>query len=161
MYIRDYLQSHHVWFEMFLQRPAATASHRAQSVHLPGRQVAKGVLVRAGDRYVLAVLPATTRIDLVRLSQVLDELSVRVATEQEVESVFADCERGAIPPFGTLYGLTTVLDRRLAAGSEFVCVGNLRHEGLRLRLADYEAIERPLLACFAVSHEPAPRRRAG
>jgi Ala-tRNA(Pro) deacylase len=160
MYVRDYLQSRHVAFEMFLQRPAASASRRAQCMHVPGRRVAKSVLVRAGERYMLAVLPATARIDLNRLSQVLDGLPVRVATEDEVGRVFADCERGAIPPFGRLHGLTTILEVSLADGGEFVCVGNQRHEGLRLRFQDYEAIEAPLRARFADDPRPAPRRRA-
>jgi Ala-tRNA(Pro) deacylase len=161
MYISDYLLSRHIGFELFLQRPAATASRRAQSVHVPGRQVAKGVLVSADGRFVLAVLPATAWIDLRRLSQVLDVGVVRVATEEEVGLVFADCERGAIPPFGRLYGLPTVVEASLAESDELLCVGNQRHEGLRLRFSDYEAVEAPLRAHFAVTNDPAPRRRAG
>ena len=161
MSIRDYLQNRHIGFELFLQRPAATASRRAQNVHVPGRHVAKGVLVSAGERFVLAVLPATTRIDLRLLSQVLDVGTVRVATEDEVGLVFADCERGAIPPFGRPYGLSTVVEASLAESVELLCVGNQRHEGVRLRFSDYEAVEAPLRAHFAVANDPTPRRRAG
>jgi prolyl-tRNA editing enzyme YbaK/EbsC (Cys-tRNA(Pro) deacylase) len=125
MNIRDFLVSREVWFETLLHRPVPSASRRAQTVHVPGRQVAKGVLVRAGESYVLAVLPSTTRIDTERLSQVLDGLPVALATEDEVEQVFGDCERGALPPFGRLYGVRTIVDASLAAGAEIVCVGNL------------------------------------
>jgi Ala-tRNA(Pro) deacylase len=114
---------------------------------------------------VLAVLPATARIDLDRLAEVLDGRAVRIATEDEVERIFADCERGALPPFGRLYGLTTVVDTSLAGGSEIVFVANARHEGVRMRYLDYEAIEAPVQARFAMTTVPrSPRpthRRAG
>lgn len=165
MSIREFLQGRKVSFQWLLHRPVPGASRFAQSLHVPGRQVAKGVLVRAGDAFVLAVLPSTTRVDLARLSQVLGGCPVRLASEAEVESVFTDCERGAIPPFGRLYGLTTVVDARLAEGADLVCLGNQRHEALRLSFRDFEALVEPVRAHFATEiaprHERAPSRRAG
>jgi Ala-tRNA(Pro) deacylase len=158
MCIRDYLRDRRVWFETMLHAPSSSATKLAQSVHVPGRIVAKGVLVRAGAEYALAVLPATMRIDLERLAQVLDAREVRIATEDEVERVFGDCERGALPPFGRLYGLTTVVDASLAAGPEIVFVANARHEGVRMRFRDYEAIEAPVRARFALAIAPKRRR---
>jgi Ala-tRNA(Pro) deacylase len=150
MNIRDYLESHQVWFETLLHRPAPSASRRAQSVHVPGQKVAKAVLLRAGDGYVLAVLPAVTRVDLLRLSAILEGLPVSLASEDELAGIFGDCERGALPPFGRLYGLRTLVDASLTGGSEIVCLGNLRHEDLRIRYRDYESIERPSVARFAI-----------
>ena len=151
MNIQEYLQSQHVGFQTVLHQPVPSSSRLAGSLHVPGRQVAKAVLVKTGAGYVLAVLPATARIDLARLSDVLDGAAVALASEDEAERVFDDCERGALPPFGRLYGLTTVVDTSLAAGSEIVCVGNARHEGLRLRYRDFEAIENPTRARFATT----------
>lgn len=161
MSIHSYLQSSRVSFATFLQRPAATSSRRARSVHLPGRMVAKGVLVQAGERYLLAVLSSTERIDLARLSEVLGGLPARLADEDEVARVFGDCERGAVPPFGRAYGLPTLLESGLTTVAELVCVGNQRHEGIRLSLADYESIEGPLRARFAATDRRERRRRAG
>jgi Ala-tRNA(Pro) deacylase len=107
MCIREYLRSRHIPFETLLHQPTPSATKLAQSVHVPGRQVAKSVLLRTADRFVLAVLPATHRIDLTRLAYVLDCPELRLATEDEVEHVFNDCERGTLPPFGRLYGLKT------------------------------------------------------
>ena len=149
MMIRSYLQSRAVDFDFLLHRPTHSATHLAGSLHVPGRSVAKGVLVRAGDGYVLAVLPATHRVDLPRLAEVLHVDEARIATEAEVERVFADCEPGALPPFGRLYGLTTVLDLNLALGSDLTFIANQRHEGVRMRFADYEAIEAPIEAYFS------------
>ncbi len=150
MTIRSYLQSRSVDFDFLLHRPTHSATDLAGSLHTPGRSVAKGVLVRAGDAYVLAVLPATRRVDTAQLSQILGVADVRIATEPEVETVFTDCEPGALPPFGRLYGLTTVLDLSLAGDPNMTFVANMRHEGVRMRFLDYEAIEAPLEASFSV-----------
>jgi Ala-tRNA(Pro) deacylase len=164
MSIRDFLESRHVWFESMLHRPAPTASKRANVIHVSGHRVAKGVLIKAAGGDALVVLPATHRIDLARLAGVLGEPEVRIATEAEVERVFANCELGALPPFGRLYGLKTVVDVNLDAGGEFFFLANARHEGMRMRYPDYEAIEAPIrasVATAAASRPPLPDRRAG
>jgi Ala-tRNA(Pro) deacylase len=156
MIIRDYLQSRHVWFETLLHCPAPTATKMAHCVHVPGRSVAKAVLIKTGGSYALAVLPSTSRIDLGRLSQVLEGQDIRLATEDEAEQVFGDCERGALPPFGRLYGMRTVVETSLAGNPEIVFVANLRHEGVRMRYTDYETVEAPIQARFATpSHRQA------
>lgn len=151
MSIVEYLHSHRVRFETLLHRPASTATKLAQSVHVPGRGVAKTVLVKAGERYCLAVLPSTSRIDLDRLGQSLGvpASSVSLAAEDELLRVFGDCEPGIVPPFGRLYGLTTVVDTSLSGSAEIVLPANLRHLGLRMRYRDFEAIESPHRARFA------------
>lgn len=158
MGISDYLRTRHIPFQTLLHEPATPATKLARSVHVPGRHVAKAVLVKTETSYVLAVVPATHRIDLVRLGEVIDEPALRLATEDELERVFNDCERGALPPFGRLYGVQTVVDNSLTEGAEFVFEGNLRHEGVRMRFRDYEAIEAPLCASFATAIQP-PRPR--
>jgi Ala-tRNA(Pro) deacylase len=164
MYIRDYLRDRHIRFELLLHRPATSSARMAESVHVPGRNVAKGVLIRAGRFFVLAVLPATHRVDLDKLGGLLGVADLTIATEAEVMTIFNDCERGALPPFGRLYGLTTIVDSNLAGGSEVVFVGNSRHEGMRMRFEDYEALESPMRGRFAFMISPkqrASRRRAG
>lgn len=164
MYISDYLRSRGIPFVTLLHRPVPSAARFAQSVHVPGSGVAKGVLLRTENWYVLAVVAATYRVDIGRLAEVLGVSSLSLATEDEVESVFVDCERGALPPFGRLYGLTTVVDAQLAAQAEIVVEGNTRHEGIRLRFSDFEAIVEPIRARFAIEINPArrpPARRAG
>lgn len=160
MYIGEYLHSRKVPFELMLHQPAPSASRLAQTIHVPGRHVAKTVLVRADEKFVLTVLPATHRVDLDRLAAVLGASEVRLATEDEVEQVFNNCERGALPPFGRLYGLKTLVDTSLARGSELVFEGNLRHEGLRMRYRDYEAIEAPIRARFTTATAPRRERAA-
>ena len=151
MYVEDYLRSQHVWFETLLHRPASSATKLASSVHVPGRGVAKTVLVKAGEKFVLAVLPATARIDLDRLGRVLgiDSSQLRLASRDEILQTIGDCEPGVIPPFGRLYGLETIMDDSLADNPTIVFGANTRHQGMRMRFSDYEALEEPVRAVFA------------
>ena len=164
MLIRDFLQARSIRFESLLHAPSHSAAHLAGSVHVPGRSVAKSVLIRSEENFVLAVLPATHRIDLVKLAAVLGVGLVWIATEAEVEVIFADCEPGALPPFGRLYGMRTLVDASLAGSAEVVFVANTRHEGVRMRFQDYERIEIPTKARFASpidAGRPRRQRRAG
>ena len=96
-----------------------------------------------------------------------DPSEVRLATIDEVARRFPNCEPGALPPFGRMYGISTVLDASLAAQSEIAFAGHTRHEGLRMRFADFEAVESPIRAefaapiCPAPAPSPRPHRRAG
>ncbi len=157
MTIREYLRKQSIPFSVILHAPAPSASRVAQAVHLSGQKVAKAVLFRSGTDFLLAVLPATHRVSLGRLAEVLGRPDVRLATEEELDRVFPDCEHGALPPFGRLYGLQTIVDSSLAASGEILIEGNFRHEGLRMRFRDFEQVESPQRARFA--EETTPRRR--
>jgi Ala-tRNA(Pro) deacylase len=166
MAIREYLLSRRVHFEHLMHQPAASASRRAQCLHVPGRIVAKTVLVRTAEGFRLAVLPSTHRIDLERLERLLEEPQLRLASEDEIAAVFGDCERGAVPAFGHLYGVPTIVDTILAGDSEIIVEGNSRHESLRLRYRDFAQLEGPRRGRFAVLTTPPPRpaprcRKAG
>jgi Ala-tRNA(Pro) deacylase len=165
MTIRDFLRGESVWHQLVLHQPSASSSRRAHFLGLPGRFVAKTVLLSAGGRYVLAVLPATHRVDLPRLAEFLRVDDLRVACEEDLMRIFADCELGAIPPFGRLYGVPTVIDASLSGMCEIVVPGQARHEGIRIRYRDFETLERPVRSRFAVQAAPRsprhPRRKAG
>jgi Ala-tRNA(Pro) deacylase len=151
MYIHDFLRSRGVWFETLLYQPASSSAKRARNARITGRRVAKAVLVRAGDSFVLAVLPASCTIDLDRLSQVVGSptADIRLATSEEVLAVFPDCEPGVVPPFGRLYGLSTVVDSGFSEIGDIVVSANTRHEGLWMHFRDFAAIEGPEQASFS------------
>lgn len=158
MTICEFLRGRNVPHATLLHRPSPSSTYRAQSVHVAGASVAKAVLVRAGSGYVLAVLPSTHRIDLERLGAALRATGLTIATEDEVEATFRDCERGAVPPFGSRYNLTTIVDASLSAGHEIVIEANVRHEAIRIRYRDFEALEKPIRARFADPVTPRRRR---
>lgn len=155
--IRDYLNGHRVRFEVVLHPPVPSAARLAGSAHVPGRGVAKSVLVKAGSDLVLAVLPSTHRIDLDRLGRELSVASVELAGVNDLERVFHDCQPGALPAFGRPYGVPTVLDASMLGGGEILFGGNTQVEGVRMRLTDYERVEAPSHARFA---EPITPRQA-
>ena len=155
MRIQDYLANQHVLFEVLLHPPTSSATRLARSVHVPGHRVAKAVLVSAGDAFVMCVLPSTHRVDLAKLGAVLNPPALpRIATEAEVASLFHDCEPGALPPFGSIYGLTTLVDATLEGCESIVFEANTRYESVRMRFRDYEKAERIRKLRFAAPIAP-------
>lgn len=111
--LNDFLDQHAVTYQVVHHPHSDSASRSAEAAHIPGDAVAKAVLLVEEDtQYRLAVVPATRRVKLGQLHRLLGE-HVGLATEDEVASVFADCERGAIPALGPAYGLETLVDDTL------------------------------------------------
>ena len=135
----------------FSHRPASSAARLAGTGQVPGRCVAKTVVIRTGETFVLAVLPATSRVDLDRFASAvrMDRALVRLATAGEIDAIFHDCEPGTIPPFGRLYGLRTVVDASLQELGMAVFRTNARHQGLRMAFRDFEGLEEPMPAQFS------------
>ena len=95
----------------------SNSTHTAQAAHVPGARVAKSVVLEDGDKYLMAVVPATDHVDLGALHRRLGR-AIGLATEEEVAKVFADCEPGAVPPFGQVYGIETILDEAFVDAEE-------------------------------------------
>jgi Ala-tRNA(Pro) deacylase len=148
MGVAEFLTDHQVPFETIYHAPAYSAQKRAKVLHTPGKQVAKCVLLVGASGYLLAVLPATRQIDLKRLGEQLEE-DVRIAEDREVAWVFRDCEWGVASPFGTLYGLSTVLEESVERDAVLIFEGRLHAESVRLLCRDYETLERPRRLRFA------------
>jgi Ala-tRNA(Pro) deacylase len=156
MNVRDFLTRQGVDFEVIQHAETFDAQHMAHEIHVSGHQVAKTVLLRAdgGYRHFLAVLPASARVDLRLLQLVLGGSRVELATESEVGMVCRDCQLGAIPPFGSFFGVQTMLDRSLQDHDWIVFEGNSHRESIRMRLCDFIRLESPLITDFAVSAGP-------
>lgn len=112
-----YLQSQDVAYDLLHHEHTATSLEAAQAAHVPGDQLAKTVVLEDDGGFVMAVLPATRRIDLGELHRQLNR-RLGLATEAEVSSLFIDCEVGAVPPIGTAYGIETIVDDSLAEQPE-------------------------------------------
>jgi Ala-tRNA(Pro) deacylase len=95
------------------------------------------------------VLPATKRVDLQRLSHCLGDSHLELATEGDVAKHCPDCEVGVLPPFGSQYGLNTVMDESLSEDGEIVFEANNHHEAIRMKVSDFRFIEQPLVCSFA------------
>ncbi len=148
MRIPDILAERHVPFETIVHPPAFTAQKRAKFLHLPGAQVAKCVLLVGAKGRVLAVLPASRQIDMERLAEALGG-PVRVADTDEVADTFRDCEWGVVAPFGTLYGVPTLIDESLSSDALIVFETTTHAEAIRMRCRDFEELEQPRRLRFA------------
>jgi len=126
--VSEFLHSHEVDFTVVPHRPTVTSMETAEAAHVPGDAVAKAVVLEDGERYVLAVIPATHRLDAIALEGLLDR-EVRMVGEQDFSVLFRDCRRGAVPAIGNAYGVTTVVDVALASRSDvYIEAGD--HENL-------------------------------
>jgi Ala-tRNA(Pro) deacylase len=115
--LRSYLDRRGLQFEEIPHARAMCAVHAAKAAQVAREQVAKAVLVQAGDNYMLAVVPASRQVRFDRLQSWLGR-PVRLAEERESEDLFADCDLGAIPPVGGAYDLETVMDDSLLDADE-------------------------------------------
>ncbi|MCB1723708.1 MAG: YbaK/EbsC family protein [Gammaproteobacteria bacterium] len=111
--LEEYLVSRAIAFDVIEHPHTNSAMRAAEAAHVPGDQVAKPVLLGDEHSYLLAVIPATHRLELDRLNQMLAR-SLEMLPEEEVEATFSDCERGAIPAIGDAYGVDVVIDPILA-----------------------------------------------
>lgn len=151
MSIKHFLQRRHVPFEVLTHPEAYDAQHLAQALHTPGRAVAKTVLLRADHarHYIVAVLPATHRIDFEALGAFLGGTPPELATELEIAERCPDCEIGVLPPFGSHYGAQTIVDRSLTVDEHISFESDSHTEAIRMKYADYYDFERPSVADFA------------
>lgn len=148
--LEKYLQEKGVRFDTMTHPVAHTAQEVAAAQHVPGRQLAKVVLVDADGQLVMLVLPASHRVEFPKLKPLLKAKKVRLAREEEFGGAFTDCEVGAMPPFGNLYDLPCYVENSLAEAGEIVFkVGN-HTTSMKVRFSDYKKLVKPEIAEFAV-----------
>ncbi|MFQ5780502.1 MAG: aminoacyl-tRNA deacylase [Nitrospiria bacterium] len=140
-----------------------TAPEWAQSIHAPGREVAKVVIVRTGycegdPRYVMAVLPSHRQPDLIRFAMVVGESSVSLATESELKFLFPDCEAGAMPPFERFYGMSVYVDESLAREPVIFFQAGSHRQVIEMRYKDFVSLVHPVLERFAMGPFNRPNR---
>lgn len=147
--LRKYLEEHHVKYVTLSHSPAFTAQEIAASAHVPGRELAKTVMVKLDGRMAMVVLAAPDRVSARRLKEVSGAKEVELASEKEFADIFPRCEVGAMPPFGNLWDLAVFADSRLRE-DEHICFNAGTHtELVKLPFADFERLVRPTVAELA------------
>jgi Ala-tRNA(Pro) deacylase len=139
----EYLEQNKVWFVHMSHARAYTAQEIAAAQHVPGREMAKTVILKADQDFVMVVLPATQRIDLKVLKEELPYRDINFATEYEFAWLFPDSEVGAMPPFGNLYNLPVYADRTLSEDKEIVFNAGTHADTIRMRYEDFENLVKP------------------
>ena len=149
MQVKDFLRGRGIAFKVLEHQPTFSAQRMAEAVHVSGERVAKCVLLKADGGYVLAVLPATHQIYIDMARDALGAEQVEIADEDDLQRVFPDCEVGVVPPFGSQYGLQTLVDTSLTEDDEIVFEANQHHESIRLKYQSFEHLEHPTVGMFA------------
>jgi|KBSSwiStaDraftv2_1062776.scaffolds.fasta_scaffold03192_15 Ala-tRNA(Pro) deacylase len=126
--VKDHLNREGVPYEVITHEHTRDSNHSAQAAHIPGDQLAKCVMLEDSEGYVMAVLPATHKVDLGAVHRQLNR-RLGLATDRELADLFKDCEPGAIPPLGRVYGIETIVDGSLS-GSRDVYFEGGDHEAL-------------------------------
>lgn len=153
--LKQLLDQQQVPYQVIQHPPTYTAQETAQAMHTPGRELAKTIVIRHGGRHALAVLPAQAKVVLERLSALLGG-PVELAAESEFAVTFPDCELGAMPPFGNLYGIPTYVDESLARDREISFNAGTHTEAIRMSFDDYRRLVEPRVLWFA--EQPASSR---
>jgi Ala-tRNA(Pro) deacylase len=147
--IHTFLGDAHVPYTVLPHRPAFTAQEEAAALHVPGRDWAKVVVCIADGVPIQAVLPAHLAVNLDRLRLSTGAAVVRFAFEHELRALYPDCELGAMPPFGPLYGHRVFVDASLTKEPEIVFNAGTHRDAIRMRYPDFVAAAKPIVGHFA------------
>jgi Ala-tRNA(Pro) deacylase len=153
--LKEFLDASGVRYEVRSHRLAFTAQEVAAAEHVPGREVAKVVMVRDDNGYLMAVIPAPYHVSLVRLRKAAGRAGLRLATEAEFAGLFPGCEPGAMPPFGNLYGIPVWVEESLTKDAEIVFNAGNHEQAVHMAYADFARLVHPSVAPFRSRAEAA------
>lgn len=158
--LKAYLEAEGVLHTVISHPQAFTAQEVAAATHVHGKDLAKSVIVKGPDGFSMVVLPAHHRVDLVALARAMEADQVRLATEEEFEDLFPECEVGAMPPFGNLYGLSVIVSEPLTWDEEIYFNCGTHTEVIRMAYADFARLVAPRVANVSYVAGASPTRRS-
>lgn len=141
--LKQFLDNYHIKYVIISHSVAYTAGGIAALTHIPGKEVAKTVIVRIDDALAMALVSASQHVDLELLKAATKAKVVRLAVEDEFKNRFPDCETGAMPPFGNLYGMSVFADESLSRDKEIVFNAGSHRELVRLAWDDFAKLVQP------------------
>jgi len=149
----DYLKKHEVRYVHSIHAPAYTAKGVAVAEMMPARDLAKTLLYFNGSAYGMLVLPGDRVVDFQELKRVMRWAEARLATEAELDSLFPDCDLGAMPPLGGMFGLPVLMDETVATQEVIAFNAGTHRDVVRMSFGDYCRLADPLVAAFTVREE--------
>jgi len=146
--LREFLDANHVKYQIIQHSKAYTAQEIAARAHVSGQELAKTVMLKIDSGLVMAVLPASDHVDIAAVKKQTGAENVRLASELEFNGCFPDCETGAMPPFGNLYGLTVFVEESLARDKQIVFNAGSHTELMQLAYEDFARLVQPQVMAF-------------
>ena len=154
--VRQLLHLAGVDYKVLSHEEAFSAQEVATEAHVSGWKLAKTLILRRGNgTYRMLVLPAPAHLALARYREEMEDPEADLATEIELRRLFPDCEVGAMPPFGSLYGMSVAVDSCLMHGGDFYFQAGNHHQIVRMRYEDFDRIVRPSVGSFCSAHHMA------
>ena len=147
--LKDFLDSNNIKYVVISHSTAYTAQEVAVSSHIPGKELAKTVMVKLDGEMAMAVLPASYEIDFTLLKKSLGVKKIELAHEHDFIDTFPGCDTGAMPPCGNLYGMDVLVDESLAEDEEIAFNAGTHTELIKLAYKDYERLVKPKVLKFA------------
>ena len=148
--VKEFLDTNRISYSTIVHPTAYTAQGTAAYAHVPGNELAKTVMVRIDSQLAMAVLPAAAQLDLSAFKKLTRAKFVGLASEPEFELKFPDCDLGAMPPFGNLYGVPVYLEEKLATDEEIAFNAGSHTELVRMKYTDFERLVNPIVGRFAL-----------
>ena len=148
MSIIEFLDSCGSSYEVKHHRAVFTAQEMAQEEHIRGMNVIKPVIVKADGRFYMCVIPACCKINFDSLKSVLEADEIDLADETDMDRIFTGCQIGAEPPFGSFFGLPTIMDDRLEQDDFIIFQAGTHQDAIEMKLEDYMRIESPHVYSF-------------
>ena len=151
MKLEALLKDRGIDYEKHSHAKTYTAQRLAHEEGVSGYMVAKPVVVKGASDFTMCVVQAPKHLDLQRVGEVLKEPKVRLATEAEMADLFPDCELGAEPPVGVLFGMKTIMDTQLQEDEFLVMQAGSHTEAIKMDRKDWERLCQPVVASIAAS----------
>lgn len=147
--LTEFLDGHKIQYLVISHSPGYTAQGIAGLTHISGKELAKTVIVKLDGNLAMAVLPAKYHVDLTALRRAAQAKSAVLASEDEFQDRFSECETGAMPPFGNLYGLPVFAEVSLEQDKEIAFNAGTHRELIRMAWEDFRKLVEPNIVSFA------------
>jgi Ala-tRNA(Pro) deacylase len=147
--LKEFLDSHNIKYVSITHSKAYTAQGIAAAAHISGKELAKTVMISSDSDMAMAVLPASEQVNLDLLKSALKAKKVDLASERQFRDRFADCELGAMPPFGNLYNMKVIVDETLTHDKEIAFNAGTHLELIKLAYSDFERLVQPTVLRFS------------
>jgi len=147
--LREFLDHQGIKYRAIPHQVAYTSRQTATVTHVPNKELAKTVIVKIDGVLAMAVLPASYAVDLSLLKAAIGARSVSLAKESEFKDRFPECEIGAMPPFGNLYGMAVYVDESLTKDKDIAFNAGSHYELLQISYADFEQLVKPTVLSFS------------
>ena len=144
----DYLQGNNVAFQIIHHPVAYSSAKIAHLAHVHGRELAKPVIVKINGKMAMVVMTANQKVNLTLLKALYGTQDIELASETEFVKRFPDCEMGAMPPFGNLYGMDEIISDELTKDEEIVFNAGTHTELIKMRYHDFESLVHPKIVNF-------------